>query len=168
MILMGDEVRRTQYGNNNAYCQNNELSWFDWSLVEKHSDIYRFVKHLIHARLQRDISKPEFSMSLNQLLRSRSVNWHGVKLNQPDWSHRSHSIAFTMKSLNGDVMTHYMLNAYHSALEFELPEVNHGSNWKRWIDTALESPDDICDRSEASVIANEKYLVQPRSTLRIH
>jgi len=74
MILMGDEVRRTQYGNNNAYCQNNELSWFDWSLLEKHSDIYRFVKHLIQARLQRDVSKPEYSMSLNQLLQKRSVN----------------------------------------------------------------------------------------------
>jgi len=167
MILMGDEVRRTQYGNNNAYCQNNELSWFDWSLLEKHPDIYRFVKHLIHARLQRDISKPEFNMSLNQLLRRRSVNWHGVKLNQPDWSHQSHSIAFTIKSLNDDVMTHYMLNAYHDALEFELPEVNHGSNWKRWIDTALDSPGDICDRSEASVIAYEKYLVQPHSTVAL-
>jgi glycogen operon protein len=167
MILMGDEVRRTQYGNNNAYCQNNELSWFDWSLLKKHSDIYRFVKLLIHARLQRDISKPEFSMSLNQLLQRRSVKWHGIKLNQPDWSDQSHSIAFTTQSLSGDIMTHYILNAYHEALEFELPQVKEAGSWKRWIDTALESPDDICYQSDASIIANGKYLVQPRSTVAL-
>ena len=165
MISMGDEVRRTQYGNNNAYCQNNELSWFDWSLLEKHSDIYRFVKHLIQARLQRDVSKPEYSMSLNQLLQKRAVNWHGVKLNQPDWSHHSHSIAFTIQSLSGDVMTHYILNAHCEALEFDLPKVKHGSYWRRWIDTSLESPDDICDLSDASVAVNDQYLVQPRSTV---
>jgi len=79
MILMGDEVCRTQYGNNNAYCQNNELSWFDWNLPEKHFDILRFVKLLIHSCLQRDVSKHEYSMSLNQLLQKSSVNWHGVK-----------------------------------------------------------------------------------------
>jgi isoamylase len=167
MILMGDEVRRTQLGNNNAYCQNNELSWFDWSLLEKHSDIYRFVKHLIHFRLQRDISKPEYSMSLNQLLQKRPINWHGVKLNQPDWSHQSHSIAFTINSLGGEIMWHYMLNAYHEALEFELPQIKEASHWRRWIDTALESPDDICYLNDAPITANEKYLVQPRSTVAL-
>jgi len=165
MILMGDEVRRTQYGNNNAYCQNNKLSWFDWDLLEKHSDIYRFVKLLIDGRLQRDIAKPEYSMSLNQLLHKRAVTWHGIKLNQPDWSHESHSIAFTIESLSGHLMTHYMLNYYHEALEFELPRVKESSHWKRWVDTALESPDDICYLGECSIVSNEKYLVRPRSTV---
>ena len=148
MILMGDEVRRTQYGNNNAYCQDNELSWFDWSLLEKHADIHRFVKHLIHARLQRDISKAEYSMSLNQLLQKGSVIWHGVKLNQPDWSQHSHSIAFTTESLGGSIMMHYMLNAYHEALEFELPQLKDALRWKRWIDTASRSPpkSSVCRR----------------------
>jgi glycogen operon protein len=173
MILMGDEVRRTQYGNNNAYCQDNELSWFDWSLLEKYAGIHRFVKHLIHARLRRDASKAEYSMSLNQLLQKGSVNWHGIKLNQPDWSQQSHSIAFTTQSLGGSIMMHHMLNAYHEALEFELPQLNttpspeveagRGHYWKRWINTALESPDDICYWNDASIISNEKYLVQPRS-----
>jgi glycogen operon protein len=165
MILMGDEVRRTQYGNNNAYCQNNELSWFDWGLPERHSGIHRFVKYLIHIRLQRDVSKPEHAMSLNQLLQKRSVDWHGVKLNQPDWSYESHSIAFTTRSLSGGIMWHYMLNAYHEALEFELPEIKDAGYWKRWLDTALESPDDICYPGDASIKAEKKYLVQPRSTV---
>jgi len=165
MILMGDEVRRTQYGNNNAYCQNNEISWFDWSLVEKHSDIYRFVKLLIQARLQRDASKPEYSMSLNQLLQQPSITWHGTKLHQPDWSHQSHCIAFTIQSLSGDLLTHYMLNSYHEAIQFELPQVNCESHWNRWIDTSIDSPNDICDLRTASTPAKERYLVQPRSTV---
>jgi glycogen operon protein len=107
MILMGDEVRRTQQGNNNAYCQNNELGWFDWSLIDKHADIHNFVKHLIHVRLQLDVSQAEYSMSLNQLLNKSLITWHGVKLNQPDWSRHSHSVAFTVQSLSGTIAMHF-------------------------------------------------------------
>jgi len=160
MILMGDEVRRTQYGNNNAYCQNNELSWFDWSLIQKHADIHRFVKFLIHQRLQRDVSQAEYSMSLNQLLGKASITWHGIKLNQPDWSQHSHSIAFTIQSLSGTLAMHFMLNAHNDALEFELPQLKETNSWKRWIDTALESPDDICYWQHAKTIAGEKYVVR--------
>jgi len=165
MILMGDEVRRTQYGNNNAYCQNNELSWFNWSLVQKHADIHRFVKHLVHVRMQRDASQVEYSMSLNQLLGKALITWHGIKLNQPDWSQTSHSIAFTVQSLSSALLMHFMLNAYHDALEFELPQLKEFINWDRWIDTALESPDDICYWENAITITDEKYLVQPYTSV---
>src|SRR4029077_5348747 len=100
MVSMGDELRRTQHGNNNAYCQDNEISWFDWGLLQKNGDIFRFVKLLIHARLLRDMTKPEFSMSLNMLMQTAEVRWHGVRLNQPDWSDHSHSISFTIRSLS--------------------------------------------------------------------
>ena len=66
MILMGDEVRRTQRGNNNAYCQDNETSWFDWTLVEKHADVHRFVKLLIARRLLRDVEHERQRVSLNR------------------------------------------------------------------------------------------------------
>jgi len=165
LILMGDEVRRTQFGNNNAYCQDNEISWFDWSLLEKHADIHRFLKHLIRVRLQRDASQEEYSMSLNQLLKKGLIKWHGIKLFEPDWSYDSHSIAFTIQSLGGDMMMHSMLNAYYGSLEFELPELAVAAQWKRWIDTSLDSPDDICGWNEVSVNASEKYLVQSRSVV---
>jgi isoamylase len=165
MILMGDEVRQTQYGNNNTYCQNNELSWFDWSLVQKHADIHRFVKQLVHIRMQRDASQAEYSMSLNQLLAKAPITWHGIKLNQPDWSQASHTIAFTVQSLSSALVMHFMLNAYHDALEFELPQLKETINWKRWIDTALESPDDICYWEDAITISNEKYLLQPYTSV---
>lgn len=163
MLLMGDEVRRTQQGNNNAYCQNNDISWFDWSLVEKHSGLLRFVKHLISARLTRDTTKMEYSMSLNQLLKKAPVTWHGTKLFQPDWSHHSHSIAFTVQSLRGSIVMHYMLNAYTAPLDFDLPRIKGGVNWKRWVDTALPSPQDICSWKEAEQIAGGTYKVQPHA-----
>ena|ERR1700680_2986760 len=95
MILMGDEVRRTQLGNNNAYCQDNETSWFDWTLVSKHADLYRFVKLLIARRLLRDVDAEYERESLNQLLLQAIKAWHGVKLCKPDWSDGSHSVALS-------------------------------------------------------------------------
>ena len=66
MLLMGDEVRRTQRGNNNAYCQDSDISWFDWSLLERHADIHRFVKGLIRFR--------QAVMFWRKGLRSASIN----------------------------------------------------------------------------------------------
>ena len=68
MLLMGDEVRRTQMGNNNAYCQDNEISWFDWRLRQAHADIHRFVKQLIAIRQNRDLPSERLDMTLNELL----------------------------------------------------------------------------------------------------
>src|SRR5437867_13051370 len=66
MILMGDEVRRTQLGNNNAYCQDNDTSWFDWRLVARHADVHRFLKSLIERWLLRDLEHEGERVSLNQ------------------------------------------------------------------------------------------------------
>jgi isoamylase len=144
MILMGDEVRRTQLGNNNAYCQDNEISWFDWSQLKKNHELFRFVKMLINHRLVRDLSENE--MSLRELLDQRLITWHGVKLNEPDWAETSHSIAFTVQSLSGSMAMHYVINAYSEPLSFELPRLSLDPKhmWKRWIDTNLPSPQDIC------------------------
>ena len=99
MLLMGDEVRRTQQGNNNAYCQDSEISWFDWSLLERHADIHRFVKALNAFRQRRDVVREEAALSLNELLRRARIEWHGVALDRPDWGDHSHSLAFTLQSL---------------------------------------------------------------------
>ncbi|HTY25768.1 MAG TPA: glycogen debranching protein GlgX [Desulfomonilaceae bacterium] len=167
LLLMGDEVRRTQGGNNNAYCQDNEVSWFDWSLIEKHADVLRFVKHLIAGRLQRDESLEDPGLTLNQLLllHQSKIAWHGVKLNQPDWAVDSHAIALTLRSLRGRFMIHIMVNAYWEPLTFEVPPLAESADhdWMRWIDTARESPDDICTLDEAFPFAEPICHVQPRS-----
>ena len=95
MILRGDEARHSQHGNNNAYCQDNEISWFDWTLVGEHAELYRFVKLLIARRLLRDVEHERQRVSLNQLIREANKAWHGVKLGQPDWTDHSHSLAFS-------------------------------------------------------------------------
>ncbi len=163
MLLMGDEVRRTQNGNNNAYCQDNEISWFDWSLVERHADIHRFVKSLVEARQQRGALAKDSRLSLNEVLRGAQIEWHGVTLNRPDWSEYSHSIAFTAHAEPTRFLIHGMLNAYWEPLTFELPPVPDGQHrWLRWIDTALAPPDDICS-SIPPTVRQCTYFVQQRS-----
>jgi isoamylase len=169
MLLMGDEVRGTQGGNNNAYCQDNETSWFKWSLCKKHADIYRFVKHLTRARLRRDITIEDTGLTLNQLLQQARIHWHGLKLNKPDWSDESRSIALTAWSLRERFVIHLMINAHWEPLQFELPPVpeKFDNRWYRWIDTYRESPDDICTLNEAPLIESLSYLVQARSIVSI-
>jgi glycogen operon protein len=164
MLLMGDEVRRTQHGNNNAYCQDNEISWFDWTLLHKHGDVHRFVKELIAFRQRRDVTMGDTTISLNELLRRADLDWHGTTLNCPDWGEDSHSLAFTMKSLGSRFLLHGMLNAYWEALSFELPpatEIAH--RWRRCLDTSLASPDDLRRWEEAPMVDTTRYVVQPRS-----
>jgi isoamylase len=165
MLLMGDEVRRTQKGNNNAFCQDSEISWFDWSLLQRHGDIHRFVKALNRFRQHRDVVAEMTAISLNQLLRRAPIEWHGVALNQPDWSDHSHSLAFTLRSWRARLLLHGMLSAYWEPLTFELPPVSAEQGWQRWIDTALEAPDDICPWEIAPVVRQPIYKVQPRSVV---
>src|SRR4029077_281746 len=149
MMLMGDEVRRTQGGNNNAYCQDNEISWFDWGLIEKHPDILRFAKALIAMRMNRNLPVERLDMTLNELLRRQPFKWHGVKLNSPDWGHDSHTLAATVPLLGYDLILHLIINAYWEALEFEVPALEAGESWRRGVDTYLDPPDDICAWADA-------------------
>jgi glycogen operon protein len=164
MLTMGDEIRRTQRGNNNAYCQDNEISWLDWTLLERHRDVHRFVKSLIAFRMQRDVVADHSGLTLNQLLRRARIEWHGVEPGRPDWRDCSHSLAFTITSLRGHLRMHGMLNAYREPLRFVLPPpTERGRAWLRWIDTSLASPEDILPWEKAPAVVEGHYLVQPRS-----
>ncbi len=163
MLTMGDEVRRTQEGNNNAYCQDNEISWFDWSLLDKHADIYRFVKRLLRLRKNLDIFSNENGFSLSELLELARVQWHGVELNEPDWSADSHWLSFTVRGRRFSFQV--IVNAYWEAQEFSLPQLydKHNGRWRRIVDTYLESPDDFCEMASAPKLLCDKYVVQPRT-----
>jgi isoamylase len=166
MIGMGDEVRRTQQGNNNAYCQDNETSWFDWTLVSKHADVHRFVTLLIAERLLRDVQAEYQRESLNQLLRESKRAWHGTKLYQPDWNNWSHSVALSVELTKERQLLYLILNAYWEPLEFELPPLSEeAAVWRRWIDTALDSPDDIVARRSAPPYTGRTYRAGPRSVV---
>ncbi len=167
MILMGDEVRRTQQGNNNAYCQDNEIGWFDWSLLARHADVHRFVRLLIARRQLRATEHEVRRMSLNQLLRQAKCCWHGVKLNRPDWGRSSHSVAFSAMMHEEQILLYLILNAYWEPLDFELPPVDNreDSPWRRWIDTALDSPHDITDWRLAPPVPGTTYRAEARSVV---
>jgi isoamylase len=167
MIGMGDEVRRSQFGNNNVYCQDNETSWFDWSLLEKHSDVHRFLRLLVERRRLRNPDAEQHHLSLNQLLALALKTWHGVKIGLPDWSSSSHSIALSAHLPHENVITYLILNAYWEPLEFELPPGNRGP-WKRWIDTALDTPNDVVPWREAPAVPGFTYLAGPRSVVALH
>jgi len=160
MLLMGDEARRSQMGNNNAYCQDNEISWYDWGLVATHADIHRFVKRLIAIRQNRYLPSVRLDMTLNELLRSTPIEWHGVTLHAPDWSDASHTLAATVTVPGARYRLHLMVNAYWEPLEFEVPP---GGLWRRIIDTFPDSPEDVCYWEDAPRIEGPSYRVQPRS-----
>ena len=167
MILMGNEVRRTQRGNNNAYCQDNEIGWLDCTLLETHADVHRFVSMLNAWRAQRDVEHERRHVPLTQLIRDVDVTFHGVKLYEPDWGHTSHTIALTAKFPTQHAMLHLIVNAYTAVLEFELPPLagGAGDRWHRWIDTALDAPEDIVEMRRAPAAAGPTYHAQPNSVV---
>jgi len=165
MILMGDEVRRTQRGNNNAYCQDDETSWFDWTLLEKHADVHRFVRLLIARRVLRDSRAERERVSLTELLRTAKKAWHGTRLGQPDWSPHSHSLAFGADMPRAGLRLHLIVNAYWQPLDFELPAADAGAGWRRWIDTSLDSPNDIVPWQDAPACPDSVYSATARSVV---
>jgi glycogen operon protein len=167
MILMGDEARHTQGGNNNAYCHDNEISWFDWTRLEKHADVHRFLKLLIEQRVMRTVDFERQRISLTTLLAQANKAWHGVRLFQPDWSDSSHSVALGGELRKEKLRFHFILNAYWEPLTFELPKLDSGDSWRRWIDTALDSPEDIVPWQSAPAVAGESYRADGRSVVML-
>jgi len=129
--------------------------------------LHRFVELLVARRALRKMDTERQRRSLNQLLRGARKAWHGVQLHQPDWSQQSHSLAFSAKVPEDNLSFHLIFNAYWEPLEFELPAEMHaaGHPWRRWIDTSLESPDDIQDWPAAPVVTGRTYRAGPRSVV---
>jgi glycogen operon protein len=162
MLLMGDELRRSQRGNNNAWCQDNDLSWLDWRLLERHPDIHRFVRRLTRLRAS-ILPGPQLPISLTEFLHRSRVRWHGVRLGEPDWSDDGHAIAVSFQGMDGSALAYAIVNAWREPLAFELPKVDDG--WRQMVDTYLPSPDDVHRWEEAPVIESGSYLAGPHSVI---
>ncbi|HQI86004.1 MAG TPA: alpha-amylase family glycosyl hydrolase, partial [Anaerolineae bacterium] len=165
MLLMGDEVRRTQRGNNNAYSQDNEVSWFDWRNLEQHAEVLRFVQNVIAFTQSLALLREECFLSENAGSKASSITWHGVQLYAPDWASHSHSLAFELYHPDNHEHLHVMLNAYWEPLTFTLPAPRNGTHWRRIIDTNLPPPDDFCAPDVAPPIEGGQYIVAPRSVV---
>jgi len=159
MLWMGDEVRRTQSGNNNAYALDSEVNWFDWSLVERQAGLLRFVSGLINLRQHYTVQPEDTDKTLAQILHEDSITWHGTSLNQPDWSPDSRVLAVTIASQDGARKTHMLFNTSAEPRDFELP----GANWRRVVDTNLAAPHDYVDPLHAPSQPGSAYRAAPRS-----
>ncbi len=166
MIGMGDEVRRTQLGNNNPFCQDNDVSWLDWSLVDRHSDVLRFVRGAIRLRMSLDMTRVEHGLALRAFLDRSHVEFHGTRLNAPDLSDDSHSLALTVRSVVESRMVHAILNMWTGPLDFELPAVADPTlPWRRFVDTSLDPPDDLCGPDTAPVVDGPTYRAAAHSVV---
>jgi len=118
--------------------------------------------------MNRDLPVERLDMTLNELLREQPVQWHGVKLNEPDWRYESHTLAATVRLLGYPLVLHIIINAYWQALEFELPVLDGGQvSWRRCVDTYLASPEDICSWADAPRLQGSTCWVQPRSVVML-
>jgi glycogen operon protein len=166
MMRAGDEVLHSQRGNNNVYCQDNALAWFDWQLVETHRDMLRFVRELIalrkrHPSLRRQrflTGRPAPGASLPD------VAWHGERLHEPPWHDPdARLLAFTLAGTRPDESPlHVVLNMSDEARAVAIPAPGRYV-WHRALDTSLSPPHDIVPRDGQEPLRDRSYLVQARS-----
>jgi glycogen operon protein len=163
MLLAGDEFGRTQRGNNNAYCQDNETSWTDWSLLERHRHLHRFTRRLIRFR------KAHPSLRRRTFFEDEAsppVAWHGTRLGEPDWDGESRTLAMHLLAANGDEPIYVIANAHWEARTFELPPLAPGRSWRRFVDTSQRPGEDALEPgAEAPLPSGRAYPAGPRSVV---
>ena len=127
MLLAGDEFRRTQRGNNNAYCHDDEISWVDWRLLEREPDLFRFTRLMIRFRKAHGaLRRRSYEWDERNGHGWPELSWHGVRLGEPDWSHESRSLAYTLAGMDRDADLHVMINMWTGNLDFDLPKLQIG------------------------------------------
>ncbi|MCL2209728.1 MAG: glycogen debranching protein GlgX [Treponema sp.] len=173
MILGGDEFGRTQNGNNNAYCQDNEISWYDWSLPEKNKDLYRFIKEIISFRLRHPgFMRPEFYTGRNGNYNAiPDIVWYNEKGHSPNWDKIGYFLALEVDGSRADILAdrddndfYIMFNASLEIQPFSIAHPPHKKKWFRAIDTGLLSPNDICTQGNEQPLSSQtSYSLKARS-----
>jgi glycogen operon protein len=166
MILAGDEFRNSQGGNNNAYCQDNQVSWLDWEQAEKETEIRSFTERVIALRKRfATFREPRF---FTERLNERGVpdvTWHGTRLNCPGWNDpEARVLAATLGGFQGDPDLHLILNMFHLGLDFELPVLD-GHRWHRVLDTACPGPRDLPAPGDEEPVDAHSFHAHGRSVV---
>jgi isoamylase len=174
MIVAGDEILRTQRGNNNAYCQDNSISWFDWNLVEKNTDMLRFVQAIIALRLkQPTLRRTKFlTGTAERPDELPDVSWYGTDGHCVDWNHTFHSLAcvFGTSWLKDAAARHVMIfmHAGGQSQQFTVPLAARKLSWRLTIDTAAKTPGDVYPDCHGPELDVTKPLVLPNHSLRCY
>lgn len=161
MFTAGDEFGRSQQGNNNAYCQDNEISWLDWRLAEKNRSLLRFFRLLISLRKKhRVFRRCDFFRGQHSF---EEIRWQSTKPGRQDWSPDCHALGFFLdgRAVEGKRNNDFfvMLNGGDAKAVFTLPEAAPGRSWRMIVDTASESPDDIGGDDQAEVVREKQISV---------
>jgi glycogen operon protein len=166
MLLAGDEFARTQHGNNNAYCQDNEISWLDYGRIDEHGDIHRFVRELIRLRNAHPaLTRPDFFTGNDH---SRNdypdISWHNEHGNAMDWSSHQHLLALLIDGDQGETRAddddddfYFMYNATARDHTFTLVTPPVGGQWHRVIDTHFPSPQDILPVGSELLLEDQRH-----------
>jgi len=172
MLLGGDELLRTQGGNNNAWCQDNPTSWVDWDLAKENADFVRFVREMIAMRRRHPaLRRSTFFRGVSEA-GPPDIAWHGQEPCKPDWSPESRAVALALDGreidrpgiLDRDF--YIVMNAYWEPLTFQVPASPSGRAWRRAVDTSLHSPDDILGLDEGPIVpVSHHYEVEARSVV---
>jgi isoamylase len=164
MLLGGDEIRRSQGGNNNAFNQDNPTSWFDWTMVASNQDILRFVQRMIAFRKAHpSLWQPRFYTGETNERCLTDITWHGTKLHSPGFDNpRGRALACTVAGFGGSADLHVMMNMFWEPLDFEVP-VNPQRAWHPAIETFAPSPHDIADPDQLEPLSGLLCTVQGRS-----
>lgn len=171
MLLAGDEIRRTQRGNNNAYCQDNEISWIDWTLLERYADVHRFTRHMIaFRRAHRGLRRSKYLLGVEAPPDAdppgyTRVHWHGTALDRPDWGEHSRTLAYTLTRSPESHALHIIINAWEHTLRFAVPRPEAGLHWYRAIDTSRSSPQDIADPGTEARLSSHDVDVPGRTVV---
>jgi isoamylase len=173
MLLAGDEFLRTQRGNNNAYCQDNELGWIDWSLRETNAEFCEFVRKAIRLRRHYPVlrRKTFFTGTDSNLDSHLDLRWYGHNLDEPRWGDPNlKTIAYLLDGAEAHARTgDYLMFVIHNASDHpdpvRVPVAGRARRWRRVIDTSLDAPDDFLDNGIVVLDPAETYLTSPRSTV---
>ncbi len=155
MILGGDEFARSQNGNNNAYCQDNATSWFDWDSVRREAPMLRFVRAVIALRRRHPVLRED------HFYRTDEIAWFGVGGQPPDWNGPSSALGCVIRGPQGSAAFCLLFNAGTENAAFTLPPAPSNTEWRVAIDTCAESPDDIADPGTERAIPAEPVYRQP-------
>ena len=167
MLLMGDEVARTQNGNNNTYCHDSEINWLDWALLDTHANFFRFVKACIAFRNAHPVLRNrEYFRNCDYMGSGYAdITWHGVKANKPDWSDYCRTLAFMLcgKHAQGgsgsDDYIYVAMNMHWEPHSFELPKLPINHHWHVFANTALLPPQDIWEPGSEPILQDQSNLL---------
>jgi len=164
MILGGDEMGRTQRGNNNPYSQDNEISWFNWDLLKTHRDLFRFFRLLIAFRKQHPILRRRTYKSKDET--TPAFLWHGIEPGMPDWGWHSRFLGLQLTGGDTDNDILVLANAFEGRLKVELAKASRQPRWYRFVDTSLTPPHEICEPGKLRTLARRsEYDVAARSVV---